>query len=154
MRTRTIAKIGHNLKYDLTLLKWHGIDVRGELFDTMLAHSMKEPEMRHGLDYLSKLYLGYIPIPTSDLIGPRGENQKNMRDVDVEQVAEYACEDADVTLQVANAIRPDIETRGVSQVCYEVECPLIPVLVDMEYEGIRLDTDALAIFSKKLDRRD
>ena len=148
----SIAKTGHNLKYDLTLLKWNGIEVRGELFDTMLAHSMKEPEMRHGLDYLSKLYLGYVPIPTSDLIGPRGENQKSMRDVDVAKVAEYACEDADVTLQVAAAIRPDIETRGVSQVCYEVECPLIPVLVDMEYQGIRLDSDAIAVFSDKLTR--
>lgn len=146
-----IAKIGHNLKYDLTLLKWHGLEVRGELLDTMLAHSMKEPEMRHGLDYLSTLYLGYKPIPTSDLIGERGDDQKNMRDVPVETVAEYACEDADVTLQVANVLRPDIEERGVSQVCYEVECPLIPVLVDMEFEGIRLDTEALAVFSKKLD---
>ena len=105
---------------------------------------------RHGLDYLSKLYLGYKPIPTSDLIGERGENQKNMRDVDVDRVAEYACEDADVTLQVANALRPEIERRGVSQVCYEVEFPLIPVLVDMEYEGIRLDTDALAVYSDQL----
>ncbi len=146
-----IAKTGHNLKYDVTLLKWHGMQVRGELFDTMLAHSMKEPEMRHGLDYLAKLYLGYKPIPTSDLIGERGADQKNMRDVDIETVAEYACEDADVTLQVAAALRPDIEQRGVSQVCYEVECPLIPVLVDMEFEGIRLDIEALAKFSKKLD---
>ena len=147
----SIAKTGHNLKYDVTLLKWHGFDVRGELFDTMLAHSMKEPEMRHGLDYLSRLYLGYKPIPTSALIGEKGQEQKSMRDVDVERVAEYACEDADVTLQVASALRPDIETRGVSKVCYEVECPLIPVLVDMEYQGIRLDTDALAVFSKKLE---
>ena len=146
----SIAKIGHNLKYDITLLKWHGIDVAGELFDTMLAHSMKEPEMRHGLDYLSKLYLGYQPIPTSDLIGPKGKDQKNMRDVPVEDVAQYACEDADVTLQVADAIKPDIEKRGVSKVCYEVECPLIPVLVDMEYQGIRLDTDALGKFADRL----
>ncbi len=147
----SIGKIGHNLKYDLTLLRWHGIEVGGELFDTMLAHSMKEPEMRHGLDYLSKLYLGYVPIPIRDLIGEKGENQKSMREVPIEKLAEYACEDADITLQVADAIRPDIETRGVSQVCYEVECPLIPVLVDMEYQGIRLDTEALANFSKKLE---
>ena len=133
-----IEKIGHNLKYDVSLLKWHGIEVEGPLMDTMLAHSMKEPEMNHGLDYLAKLYLGYRPIPTSDLIGPRGPDQKNMRDVSVERVAEYAAEDADITLQVANVLRPDIEKRGVSQVCYEIECPLIPVLVDMEYEGIRL----------------
>ena len=103
-----IEKVGHNLKYDVTLLKWHGIEVHGKLFDTMLAHSMKEPEMQHGLDYLSKLYLGYEPIPTSELLGPKGEEQRNMRDVPVEIVAEYACEDADVTLQVADKIEPDL----------------------------------------------
>ncbi|MEZ6125946.1 MAG: DNA polymerase I [Planctomycetaceae bacterium] len=146
-----IRKIGHNLKYDVTLLKWHGIDVKGRLFDTMLAHSMKEPEMRHGLDYLAELYLAYKPVPTSALIGERGDNQKNMRDVPLKQLAEYACEDADVTLQVARVIEPDIEKQGVGQVCHEVECPLIPVLVDMEYEGIRLDTDALARYSLQLD---
>ncbi len=146
-----IRKIGHNLKYDVTLLKWHGIDIRGELLDTMLAHSMKEPEMRHGLDYLAELYLAYRPIPTSDLIGKKGEEHRNMRDVPIEQVAEYACEDADVTLQVARAIEPEIQERGVAQVCYEVECPLVPVLVDMESEGIRLDTDALAKYSKQLE---
>jgi DNA polymerase-1 len=147
----SIAKVGHNLKYDITLLKWRGFTVRGELFDTMLAHSMKEPEMRHGLDYLSKLYLGYKPIPISSLIGEPGADQLNMRDVDIAKVAEYAAEDADVTWQLAAAIRPDIEARGVAQVCYEVECPLIPVLVDMEYEGIRLDTESLAIFADKLN---
>ncbi|NND98503.1 MAG: DNA polymerase I [Pirellulaceae bacterium] len=150
LENESIKKIGHNLKYDVTVLKWHGIEVRGPLLDTMLAHSMKEPEMRHGLDYLSTLYLGYKPIPTTDLIGPKGEDQKNMRDVPLEQLSQYACEDADITLQLAAAIAPEIEERGVSQVCYEVECPLIPVLVDMEYEGIRLDTESLAIFSKKL----
>lgn len=145
-----IEKIGHNLKYDLTLLKWHGFQVKGRLMDTMLAHSMKEPEMKHGLDYLAELYLNYRPIATSELIGERGEEQKNMRDVPVEQVAEYACEDADITLQVSEAIRPDIEARGVAQVCYDVECPLIRVLVDMEYEGIRIDTEALDRYSKQL----
>lgn len=147
----SIRKVGHNLKYDVTLLKWHGFDVRGKLMDTMLAHSMMEPEMKHGLDYLSSLYLGYKPIPTSDLIGPKGPNQKNMRDVPLEKLSEYACEDADVTLQVANTIEPIIEKQGVGEVCYEVECPLITVLVDMEHEGIRLDTDALESYSKKLE---
>ncbi|MCL4129878.1 UNVERIFIED_CONTAM: hypothetical protein GTU68_015119 [Idotea baltica] len=147
----SIEKIGHNLKYDVTLLKWHGVEVRGKLFDTMLAHSMKEPEMKHGLDYLSKLYLGYEPIPTSDLLGPRGEEQRNMRDVPIEIVSEYACEDADVTLQIADKIAPDIESRGVAQVCYEVECPLIPVLVNMEHEGIRLNVEALKKYSSVLE---
>ncbi len=147
-----IGKVGHNLKYDVTLLKWRGIEVHGKLFDTMLAHSMKEPEMKHGLDYLAKLYMGYRPIPTSDLIGKKGEEQRNMRDVPLEIVAEYACEDADVTLQVSKLIKPDIESRGVAEVCYEVECPLIPVLVEMEHEGIRLDSEALEKFSKQLEQ--
>lgn len=145
-----IRKIGHNLKYDLTVLKWQGIEVRGEIFDTMLAHSMKEPEMPLGLDYLSKLYLNYVPIPTSDLLGPKGSDQLNMADIPVERVAEYAAEDADITLQVASVLKPDIEERGVSQVCYEVECPLVQVLVDMEHEGIRLDSEALGRFSQQL----
>ena len=145
-----ITKVGHNLKYDLTILKWNGIEVGGALFDTMLAHSMKEPEMRHGLDYLSNLYLGYQPIAIADLLAGRGE-KSGLSDVTVDRVAEYACEDADVTLQVADVIRPDIEKRGVSQVCHEVECPLVPVLVDMEHEGIRLDTEALARFGVQLD---
>ena len=147
----SIEKIGHNLKYDVTLLKWHGIEVRGKLMDTMLAHSMKEPEMNHGLDYLAKLYLGYRPIPISDLIGPKGEEQKSLRDVPLDTVYPYACEDADITLQVAAVLRPDIEARGVSEVCYDIECPLIPVLVDMEYEGITLDTKSLKDFSKRLE---
>ncbi len=146
----SIEKIGHNLKYDLTLLKWNGVEVAGPLLDTMLAHSMKEPEMTHGLDYLAKLYLGYHPIPITQLIGPAGPDQKNMRDVPVEQVAEYACEDADVTFKVCQLLRPDIEARGVGRVCYEVECPLVPVLVDMEFEGIRLDVEAIRKYSEVL----
>lgn len=144
------VKVGHNLKYDCELLKWHGIDVAGTLFDTMLAHSMKEPEMRHGLDYLAKLYLNYTKIKITELIGEPGPNQGNMRDVPIDEVTKYACEDADITLQLAEAIRPDIEAQGVARVCYEVECPLIPVLVDMEHAGIRLDIGALERFSVKL----
>ncbi|MEM7452888.1 MAG: DNA polymerase I [Planctomycetota bacterium] len=150
MESETVGKVGHNLKYDITLLKWHGIEVRGTLLDTMLAHSMKEPEMSHGLDYLANLYLGYKTIPTSDLIGPKGPEQKNMSDVPLARLAEYACEDADITLQVANVLRPDIEERGVEKVCYEVECPLVPVLVDMEHEGIRLDVEAINAYSVQL----
>lgn len=146
----SIEKIGHNLKYDMTLLKWQGREVRGKVFDTMLTHAMKEPEMKHGLDYLAGLYLGYEPIPTSALIGERGDNQKNMRDVPLERLAEYACEDADVTLQISQLLRPELKERGVEQVCLEVECPLISVLVDMEYEGIRLDSAALKKYSGKL----
>ena len=148
----SIEIIGHNLKYDLSVLKWHaGVVVRGTIFDTMLAHSMKEPEMRHGLDYLSQLYLGYKPIPTESLIGPKGNDQKSMRDVSLDQLVPYACEDADVTWRLAEVIRPDIEAQGVAKVCHDVECPLIPVLVEMEFEGIRLDVEALEKYSQVLE---
>ncbi|MCS7470405.1 DNA polymerase I [Stieleria sp. ICT_E10.1] len=146
----SVTKIGHNLKYDISLLKWNGIEVRAPLVDTMLVHTMTEPEMRHGLDSLSELYLNYKPIPTSDLIGPKGDEQKNMADVPLKQLAEYACEDADVTLQIAKILQPMAIQRGVQQVCDEVECPLVPVLVDMEYNGITLDTDSLARYSDVL----
>ena len=149
--TETIEKVGHNLKYDVTLLKWHGLEVRGSLMDTMLAHSMKEPEMNHGLDYLAKLYLGYRPISIESLIGPKGSEQKSMRDVDIKEVSRYACEDADITLQVSQVLRPDIEKAGVSQVCYDIECPLVPVLVDMEFEGVKLNADSLVKYSKVLE---
>ena len=148
----TLEKIGHNLKYDITLLRWNGVGVCGPVFDTMLAHAQKEPEMKHGLDYLSQLYLGYQPMPISDLIGPKGETQKSMTEVPFERLVEYACEDSDVTWQIAAAMRPELESRGVTRVCYEVECPLVSVLVEMEYHGIRLDTEALAAFSKRLER--
>lgn len=148
----SIAKIGHNLKYDITLLKWHGVEVRGKLFDTMLAHMMKEPEMEHGLNYLSKLYLNYNTIKIEELIGPKGDDQRNMADVSVDLVGPYACEDADVTLQIAGVMKPDLATQGVERVCYEVEFPLTNVLVDMEFEGIRLDYTALERFSIQLDQ--
>ncbi|QEG00010.1 DNA polymerase I [Stieleria maiorica] len=150
LNDESIVKIGHNLKYDISLLKWNGIEVRAPLVDTMLVHTMTEPEMRHGLDSLSELYLNYKPIPTSALIGPKGDEQKNMADVPLEKLAEYACEDADVTLQIANILRPMMIERGVQQVCEEVECPLVPVLVDMEYNGITLDTESLAKYAEVL----
>lgn len=146
-----ITKIGHNLKYDITLLKWRGINVQGRLFDTMLAHMMKEPEMEHGLNYLAKLYLNYNTIKIEQLIGPKGPDQGNMADVPVEQVGPYACEDADITLQVAKLMEPDLVKQGVDRVCYDVEFPLISVLVDMEYQGIRLDCAALERFSRQLE---
>lgn len=149
--SKDVRKVGHNLKYDITLLKWNGFEVHGPIFDTMLAHSMKEPEMRHGLDYLAELYLAYKPIPTSQLIGPKGDEQKTMADVPLSQIAEYASEDADVTLQVAKVIEPDIQAQGVAQVCHDVECPLITVLADMEHEGIRLNVEALATYSDQLE---
>lgn len=142
-----ISKVGHNLKYDLTLLKWHGIEVQGKLFDTLLGHSMKEPEMNRGLDYLSQLYLRYKPVSYEEVTGGK---DRSLSEVDIDKVVQYACEDADVTLQVANVIRPEIEKEGVSPVCHDVECPLVPVLVDMEYQGIKLDTDALGAYADVL----
>ncbi len=145
-----IEKIGHNLKYDVTLLKWQNVQHCGPFFDTMLVHSMKEPDMRHGLDYLAKLYLGYQPIPISSLLGEKGDTQRTLKDVPLERVAEYAAEDADVTFQISQLMRKDLDDRGVTKVCNEVENPLIPVLVDMEFEGIRLDHQALEKYSKQL----
>lgn len=142
-----IQWVGHHLKYDLTLLKWNGVTVRGTIFDTMLAHSMKEPEMKHGLDYLSQIYLGYKPISIETLIGPKGNDQKSMRDVPIADVCQYACEDADVTLQLATVLGPKLDEQAVTKVCTDVEFPLVQVLVDMEHEGIRLDVESLEKYS-------
>ncbi|MCC9600568.1 DNA polymerase I [Stieleria sp. JC731] len=145
-----ITKIGHNLKYDVSLLRWQGIKVAPPLFDTMLVHTIAEPEVRHGLDALCELYLNYKPIPTSDLIGPKGKDQKSMADVPLDQLSEYACEDADITFQIAQVLRPVMKEHEVEQVCTEVECPLVPVLVEMEYNGITLDTESLGTYAEHL----
>ena len=150
LESATIEKTGQNLKFDLSVLKWHGVEVRGRLFDTMVAHSLIEPEMRHGMDYLSEVYLGYTPVPITQLIGDSKSAQINMAEVPVEQVAEYAAEDADVTLQLRAVLEPLLKEKGQERVFYEVESPLIPVLVDMEHEGIRLDAGALADFAAQL----
>jgi len=147
-----IEKIGHNLKFDLSVLKWHGISVCGKLFDTMVAHSLVEPDMRHGMDYLSEVCLGYTPIPISKLIGDAKGPQISMADVPLEKIAEYSAEDADVTLQLHEAVEPLLKEKGQERVFYEVESPLIPVLVDMEYEGIRLDAASLAEFAAQLEK--
>ena len=147
-----IEKVGHNLKFDLSVLKWHGISVGGKLFDTMVAHSLIEPEMRHGMDYLSEVYLGYTPVPISKLIGDAKASQVNMADVPVAKVAEYSAEDADVTWQLRSALEPLLKEKGQERVFYEVESPLIPVLVDMEFEGIKVDAAALAEFAAQLSK--
>jgi DNA polymerase-1 len=145
-----IEKVGHNLKFDLSVLKWHGLAVRGKLFDTMVAHSLIEPEQRHGMDYLSEVYLGYTPVPISKLIGEKKGEQINMADVPVEKAAEYSAEDADVTLQLRAALEPLLKEKGQQRVFYDIESPLIRVLVDMEYEGVRVDAAALADFATQL----
>jgi DNA polymerase-1 len=147
-----IEKVGHNLKFDLSVLKWQGVSVGGKLFDTMVAHSLIEPEMRHGMDYLSEVYLGYTPVPISKLIGDTKAGQLNMADVPVAKVAEYSAEDADVTWQLRAALEPLLKEKGQERVFYEVESPLIPVLVDMEYQGIKVDAAALAEFATQLSK--
>ena len=147
-----IEKVGHNLKFDLSVLKWQGVSVGGKLFDTMVAHSLIEPEMRHTMDYLSEVYLGYTPVPISKLIGDGKVGQVNMADVPVAKVAEYSAEDADVTWQLRAALEPLLKQKGQERVFYEVESPLIPVLVDMEFEGIKVDAAALAEFGAQLSK--
>ncbi|WP_461788948.1 DNA polymerase I [Pedobacter sp.] len=146
----TIVKIGQNIKYDLLVLKWYGIDLKGELFDTMLAHYLIDPDTRHGMDVLSENYLGYTPISITKLIGPKGKGQLNMKDVPVEKVVDYAAEDADVTLQLANVFEPMLTERNASKLALEIENPLIYVLADMEKEGVRIDAETLANYSAQL----
>jgi len=147
-----IEKVGQNLKYDLKVLSRYGVEVRGPLFDTMLAHYLINPDMRHNMDVLSETYLNYTPIPITDLIGKKGKNQKSMREVPVEKQTEYAVEDADVTLQLAEYFRPELEQAGTLNLFENVEIPLLRVLADMEMEGIRLDSNFLRELSGELDR--
>ena len=142
--------IGQNLKYDQLILKWVGLTLKGKLFDTMLAHYVIEPEGKRSMDLLSAKYLGYEPVHIAELIGKKGKNQGNMRDVEIEKAKEYAAEDADITLQLKNIFLPLLKTREVEKVFYEVEMPLVKVLTDMEFEGIKVDVDFLNSYSKEL----
>ena len=146
-----ITWIGQNLKYDFLVLKWYGVEVKGKTFDTMLAHYVIEPEGRRSMDLLSAQFLGYGPVSIETLIGKKGKNQGTMRDVPLEQITEYAAEDADITLQLKNCFSPLIEKRGVTKVFNEVENPLVRVLVDMEYEGVKVDVGFLNDYSKVLE---
>ncbi|MBN8670283.1 MAG: DNA polymerase I [Chitinophagales bacterium] len=147
-----ILWIGQNIKYDLTILKWYGHTLKGQMFDTMLAHYVIEPEGKRGMDVLSAKYLGYEPVSIETLIGKKGKNQGNMRDVPVEQVKEYAAEDADVTFQLKQTFNPMLDKQEVRKVFEHVENPLVPVLVDMEYEGVGIDVNFLKEYSKELER--
>jgi len=145
-----ITKIGQNIKYDLLVLKWYGFELKGELFDTMLAHYLIDPDTRHNMDVLSENYLGYTPISITSLIGAKGKGQLNMKDVPVDKVVDYAAEDADVTLQLANVFEPMLQERNAQKLASEIENPLIFVLADMEKEGVRIDIDTLATYSAQL----
>jgi DNA polymerase I len=143
--------VGHNLKYDLLMLKWYGFEIKGKLFDTMLAHYLIEPDGKSNMDWLSAKYLNYEPIHIEELIGKKGKNQGCMKDVEVEKIKEYAVEDADVTYQFKKVFEPMLQQCEVRKVFDEVDNPLVPVLTDMEYEGVRIDIDFLHEYSRVLE---
>ncbi|MEO5893585.1 MAG: DNA polymerase I [Ferruginibacter sp.] len=143
--------VGQNIKYDLLMLKWYGFTLKGNIFDTMMAHYVLEPEGKRNMDALSAKYLGYMPVSITELIGKKGKGQGNMRDVELEKIKEYAAEDADITLQLKHVFLPQLKTKSVEKVFYEVENPLVKVLTDMEFEGIRIDEAFLNEYSKQLE---
>jgi len=147
----TITWIGQNLKYDFLVLKWYGILLKGKTFDTMLAHYVIEPEGRRSMDILSEQFLGYAPVSIENLIGKKGKNQGTMRDVPLDQITEYAAEDADITYQLKECFEPLLAKREVKRVFEEVENPLMQVLVDMEFEGVKVDEQFLNEYSKVLE---
>ena len=136
-------KIGQNIKYDILVLSHYGVEVKGPMFDTMIAHYVLQPELRHNMDYLAEIYLNYRTIPIEDLIGNKGKNQGNMRNLSPEAVYKYACEDADVTLKLKSVLEKELEVCGASKLFYEIEMPLVPVLAYMERNGVRINTATL-----------
>ena len=146
----SIVKIGQNMKFDIQVLSNYGIEVKGPLFDTMIAHYLLEPDMRHNMNLLSETYLSYSPVPIEALIGEKGAGQKNMRSVPVEQIREYAVEDADVTFQLKQVFEPKLEAGGLKDLSASIEMPLIKVLAEMERTGIKLNTDDLKTISSNL----
>ena len=149
----SIQKVGQNIKYDMEVLRNYGIELKGELFDTMIAHYLIQPELRHNMDYLAEVYLGYQTIHIDELIGPKGKGQRSMRDLTPEQVYEYACEDADITLQLKNVLEPKLEEVGAKELFWQIEMPLVPVLAEMEMNGVRIDTQSLSETSAQLTQR-
>lgn len=145
-----IEKVGQNIKYDLNVLSKYGIHLKGKMFDTMLAHYLIQPDMRHNMDLLAEAYLGYKPVSIETLIGKKGKKQKSMRDIPQEDIVDYACEDADITLQLKNQFEPKMNAT-LKKLMDEIETPLIPVLAAMEREGIKLDVPGLAKFSEELE---
>ena len=146
-------KVGQNIKYDMIVLKNYGIHVAGPLFDTMLAHYVIQPELRHNMDYLAEIYLHYRTIHIDQLIGAKGKGQKSMRDLPPAEVYRYACEDADVTLKLKNVLAEEMEKQHCAQLFYDIEMPLVPVLVNMETNGVRIDTEALQQTSREFGTR-
>lgn len=149
----SILKIGQNIKYDLEVLAAYGVRLAGDMFDTMLAHYLLQPELRHNMDYMAEVYLGYKTIHIDELIGPKGKGQRSMRDLRPEEVYEYAAEDADVTLRLKNLLEPRLREAGVWPLFAEVEMPLVRVLAEMEMNGVRIDTASLKETSQMLTQR-
>lgn len=150
LENKEIEKVGQNIKYDILMVRNYGIRVQGPLFDTMIAHYLINPETSHGMDYLAETYLKYKTVPIEELIGSRGKNQGNMRDVDVNIASKYACEDADITLKLKKIFEKEIKSNNLEKLFYEIECPLIYILADMEWAGVRLDLEALKVLSEDL----
>ena len=148
-----IMKIGQNLKYDLEVLRNYGIELAGPMWDTMIAHYLIQPELHHNMDYMAEIYLNYQTIHIDELIGPKGKNQKSMRDLLPSQVYEYAAEDADITLRLKNKLEPELKKFECEKLFYEIEMPLMPVLAEMEMNGVCLDTDSLRETSKDFTNR-
>ena len=146
-------KVGQNIKYDILVLSNYGINVKGPMFDTMIAHYVLQPELRHNMDYLAEIYLNYRTIPIEDLIGSKGKKQGNMRDLPAEAVYKYACEDADVTLKLQRVLKKELDDSGASSLFYDIEMPLVPVLAYMEKNGVCLDTEALKETSQHFTAR-
>ena len=153
LENETIKKIAQNAKYDLLILKWYGVEVKGAILDTMIAHYLLEPELRHNMDFLAETYLQYQPVSIETLIGKRGKNQLTMRDVPVAKVVEYASEDADITFQLQDKLFPELKAEKLDELYFSMEEPLVRALVEMEYNGIRVDTEYLAAYSEELGKQ-
>lgn len=148
-----ILKVGQNIKYDIEVLRHYGVEVRGRLFDTMIAHYLLQPELRHNMDYMAEVYLNYKTIHIEELIGPKGKQQANMRDLPPGEIYEYAAEDADITLRLKNVLEPKLKEVNAERLFWDIEMPLVNVLADMELTGVRLDTKALQETSQGLGKR-
>ena len=148
-----ILKIGQNLKYDLEVLRNYGIELKGKMWDTMIAHYLIQPELHHNMDYMAEIYLNYQTIHIDELIGPKGKNQRSMRDLPPSQVYEYAAEDADITLRLKNKLEPELKKFECESLFYDIEMPLMPVLAEMEMNGVCLDTESLKETSDILTKR-
>ena len=148
-----ILKIGQNLKYDLEVLRNYGIELKGKMWDTMIAHYLIQPELHHNMDYMAEIYLNYQTIHIDELIGPKGKNQKSMRSLLPSQIYEYAAEDADITLRLKNKLEPELKKAECEDLFYKIEMPLMPVLAEMEMNGVCLDTASLAETSKQFTNR-